>query len=275
MNRQESPDSFLPLPRTRAIVLDVVRWSRRVPSFPVEQTWDVNELSRLRNRCNSQPDQTADSDPRFPAHRVSWAALFLRAYALACRDYAPLRQSYHGFLWGRIYQSAHVGIAISVNRRVDDHDQLYFGRLGDTDQLNIRAIQDQLNYFQYHDPQVAFRQQYQAARLPRLLRDLIWWWRLEVDYRNRNQRIGSASLSTLAGHGAYNRHHPCLLTSSLSYGPIDAKGQTLVTLQCDHRVMDGVQACQALKCLKDHFEETVRNELSDMLQKHAELTRTG
>lgn len=265
MIKTDSDSGFVPIPRSRTIVLDVVRWARRVPSFPVEQVWEAQTLSALRTEFNSQSPASNHADPRFSAHRISWAALFLRAYGLACRDFPPLRQTFHRFPWGRVFQSDHVGIAICVNRNIEGQDRLYFGRLEAVDSLSIREIQDRLNYYQYHDPQTAFRQQHLAAGLPRPLRDLMWWWRIEVNCRRTAQRVGTASLSTLAGQGFYNRNHPCLMTSSLSYSPLDSRGRTTVTLQCDHRVMDGFQAGQALTCLRHHFLDTVLGELQSQL----------
>ena len=44
--------------------------------------------------------------------------------------------------------------------------------------------------------------------------------------------------------------HQSFLTTSLTYGPLDEQGRSLVTLLCDHRVVDGIVAARALADLE-------------------------
>jgi pyruvate/2-oxoglutarate dehydrogenase complex dihydrolipoamide acyltransferase (E2) component len=69
--------------------------------------------------------------------------------------------------------------------------------------------------------------------------------------------LGTGSISVLAAQGVYNRLHPCILTSTVAYGPMQADGRMWVTLQCDHRVVDGVAAAEALNL----FETVLKNDL--------------
>jgi hypothetical protein len=67
----------------------------------------------------------------------------------------------------------------------------------------------------------------------------------------RATRIGTFSLSTLAGFAATNRFHPTICTTSLSYGPLQGDGRCLVTVIADHRVLDGAAVAKALARLED------------------------
>ena len=78
----------------------------------------------------------------------------------------------------------------------------------------------------------------------------------------RVSRIGTFSLSTLAGCGATNRFHPTLCTTSLSYGPLDAESRCLVTVIADHRVLDGVTVARALARLEDVLAREIATELT-------------
>jgi pyruvate/2-oxoglutarate dehydrogenase complex dihydrolipoamide acyltransferase (E2) component len=79
--------------------------------------------------------------------------------------------------------------------------------------------------------------------------------------RKRAARIGTFSLSTLAGMGATNRFHPTICTTSLSYAPLDADGNCLVTLIADHRVLDGAVVARALIRLEEVLCHEMRAEL--------------
>jgi non-ribosomal peptide synthetase component F len=50
---------------------------------------------------------------------------------------------------------------------------------------------------------------------------------------------------------ATNRFHPTICTTSLSYAPLDADGNCLVTLIADHRVLDGAVVARALARLEE------------------------
>ena len=68
-------------------------------------------------------------------------------------------------------------------------------------------------------------------------------------------------MSTLAGQGVLNRGHQTFLTSSLTYGPVDERGWVVVTLLCDHRVVDGMVAAQALADLEAALRGPIAEEL--------------
>jgi hypothetical protein len=72
-------------------------------------------------------------------------------------------------------------------------------------------------------------------------------------------------MSTLAGQGALNRWHPSVLTSSLSWGPLDEAGRSLVTMIYDHRVMDGMAAARGLGELEKILHGAIATELETMV----------
>ena len=106
-----------------------------------------------------------------------------------------------------------------------------------------------------------FRRQLRFSRFPTWLRRLGWRIGLYADMGKRAKRFGSFSVSSLAGLGTLNRLHPSIHTTSLTYGPLDERGRSLVTLICDHRLIDGVAAAQALHALQEALGTTIANEL--------------
>lgn len=232
--------------KDRGVILDLVRYASKVPSFPVERRVDMGSLARARSNCG---------------RRVSWTAVFIRAYGLASRAMPDLRQIYVPWPWPRLYQSQTCVIAVAVNRKLPHGDRLFFGRVHSPDHLSLSQIQAELDNFQVGEIAKVFRTQYRAAKMPGFIRRFGWWWRMDVDYKNRPRRSGTGSISALAGQGVTNRLHPCITTSSFSFGPLEADERSLVTLQCDHRVMDGITAARALNSLCDYLSGQVLEEL--------------
>ena len=69
-------------------------------------------------------------------------------------------------------------------------------------------------------------------------------------------------MSTVAGEGADNRSHPSCLTTSLTYGPLNAAGVMRVTLVFDHRVVDGAPLALGLARLEAILNGPVAEELA-------------
>jgi hypothetical protein len=63
--------------------------------------------------------------------------------------------------------------------------------------------------------------------------------------------------------------HQTFLTTSLTYGPLDEIGRALVTLLCDHRVVDGMVAARALGELETVLRETMVSELKALSSQRA------
>lgn len=233
----------------RALVLDVVSLAKKVPSFPVERWFDLGELAAERSAS---------------ATRISWITLFARAYGLAGRDVPQLRQCYINWPVPRVYQSPYSVISVAVNRQTEQGERLLFGRLRFPEQRSLVEIQAELDDYTQGDINKAFKQQMFTSMIPTWIRRIGWWWRLQWSVTQRARRIGTGSISVLASLGVSNRLHPCILTSSLSYGPQEPDGRMWVTLQCDHRVIDGVVAARALNAMHEYLRGDVLQELREL-----------
>jgi hypothetical protein len=160
-----------------------------------------------------------------------------------------------------MYEHDHSVAMLAMNRREGDADRLFWGRFIRPEQTPLGTLQDQLDHYRSADVDVAFRKQIQLARLPLPLRRLIWSWNLCGGGAQRAKRLGTFGLSTLAGQKAINRFHPTITTSSLTYGPLDASGGTLVTIIYDHRVVDGAYMARCLEELEAELRGTICQEL--------------
>ncbi|MCC6509822.1 MAG: hypothetical protein IT423_11985 [Pirellulaceae bacterium] len=234
------------LTSSRALVLDVAHLAKKVPSFPVERWFDMSAIAAARAQA---------------APRISWVTLFVKAYGLVSRQMPQLRTHYLKYPIPHFYQAPGSVISVSINRFYEGHDRLFWGRFQHPENLRLVDLQNELDGYCQGDVNHVFKRQMVAARLPTLIRRLGWWWRMNFQPHNRARRLGTGSISVLAGQGVYTRLHPCILTSTLAYGPMQADGRMWVTLQCDHRVIDGVAAAEALNMFESVLNSQLLSEL--------------
>ncbi len=231
----------------RALVVDSCHYARRIPLFPIERQLDLARLAELRTRA-----------PR----RVSWSVLFLKGFALVAARHAALRQTFFRWPWPHLYEHPLSVATLAISRQYLGEERLCWGVFSAPERASLAELQERLDRYQSDPVEKAFRRQVQLSRMPGPLRAI--GWRLSLDFSGvkRAKRLGTFSMSSVAGQGAVNRFHPTILTSSLSYGPLDSAGRALVTLICDHRVLDGKLAATALQELETVLQTTVADELA-------------
>jgi hypothetical protein len=197
------------------------------------------------------------------SRRIGWAALFLRAYGLAGLEIPELRQVFMVYPWNRIYEHPHAVASISIHRDDPDHGgkRLIWARIGDIESKNVDTIQHELDRAASGPLNEVFKDGYRVERLPTPLRRLSWWIGMTWQGRQKAKKIGTCSISTLAGEGVLNRAHPLIVTSSIAYDRCDAEGNCLATLLCDHRIIDGVLAAKILGRIEHHMNNRVVEEL--------------
>jgi hypothetical protein len=115
----------------------------------------------------------------------------------------------------------------------------------------LPLLQHSIDRFVTRPVEDVFKRQLELEGVPAWLRRTILRWNMRSTSPKRATRIGTFSLSTLAGFAATNRFHPTICTTSLSYGPLEGDGRCLVTVIADHRVLDGAAVAKALARLED------------------------
>ncbi len=237
----------LSFPRNRRLVLDICHAAKTVPTFPVERSFQLGDLRDARDRAGT---------------RISWVALYTRAYGLVCQAIPELRQMYAAYPSPRLYEHPHSVASISVYR--DDPNggkRLIWGRIDNAEGTSLVEIQRRLDNVACGPLSEVFKDGIRVERLPAFLRRFSWWMAMNWQGRQRAKKIGTFSISTLAGENSLNRGHPLVVTSSLAYSRCNASGSCLVTLLADHRVLDGMLAAQSLGLLETMLQNQVLEEL--------------
>ena len=234
-------------PRHRVTVLDIIRVSQSVPSFPLVRTMQLGELSQVRKACST---------------RIAWSTLFARAYGIVCEEIPELRELYVGYPYKHLYRHPNSVASLSVHRKDDaGNERLIFGRWNNPGSRDLADLQQQLDSFSNAPIADVYREGLMLENCPALLRRFAWWWLTNWSGRNRAKHIGTFSISSLAGQGALNAYHPLATTSSLAFGPIGTDGNCEVVLICDHRTLDGVLGAKSLKMLESILSVQMLDEL--------------
>jgi hypothetical protein len=248
----------------RGCVSDVARLAQEIPLFPVERTMPLGPLAAARAAVG----KTASAEHPACTMRIGWAAVFLKAYALVSREMPVLRTwLVRGFPGPRLATAAESVATLAVNRVEDGEDRLFWARLAAPDAKSLPEIQQFIVDCATKTVEEMFKRQLQLEMVPGFLRRTILRWNMNSFSRKRAARIGTFSLSTLAGMGATNRFHPTICTTSLSYAPLDDDGNCLVTIIADHRVLDGAVVARALARL----EEVLCHEMLEELRGLADV----
>src|SRR5712692_1205570 len=106
MSEMEEP-RWLRFPRNRRSVVDFLHFSRKMPLQPLTRVCRLQPLADLR----------AQATPR-----VSWSALFMKAYGLVASRFPVLRQTYMTWPWAHLYQHPVSVGSLAISRQLDGEE---------------------------------------------------------------------------------------------------------------------------------------------------------
>jgi hypothetical protein len=240
----------LRLSPARAMVLDVLHYSRKIPSQALARDCRLGRLVGLRK---------AGAGPK-----VGWAALFVRAYALLSCRHAVLRQCYMPWPWPHLYEHPHPVGRMTVSRPHDGEDRVFFAHCDRPDLMTVGDVQAWVDNVKSAPVNSIdkFRQQVTFSRVPTPLRRIAWWVTMNLSGNTRAERCGTFALTTVGSAGAHSIHPPSITVVTFTFGPIDEAGNVRVTMVYDHRVLDGLAVADFLRELEEILEGPVADELA-------------
>lgn len=241
------------VPASRRLTWDLLKFHREIPLCAHDRQMDLTEISAARSEC---------------ALRISWPAIFIRAYALVAQEIPELRQTWYVWPWAHLYQHNSSVAALTVQREINGEPWLFWGLIRSPETLSLPEIQERIDEFRTQPVQAVFEKQWRLAHLPTSLRRVVWWWNLKVETKKRATRLGTFFLSTLSGQGVEIQTPPSIQTGCLTYGPLNENRRARVTLAYDHRIMDGMLVATILQRLETVLNTTLSSELRSLGQPH-------
>ena len=237
------------IPRSRSLVVDILRIHQRNPTVAHNRYMRLGELADVRSRSSV---------------RISWSALFIKAFAEVSSRKPTLRQTWRTWPWPHIFQHQESVANLAVSRQHDGNDWLFWGLIRSPEQRSLTEIQSAIDAFNNEPVGDQFQKQLKLSGLPVIARRLIWWWNLNVAGEKRGKRLGTFSLTSISGCGAEIQHPPTVMTAGLTFGPLDQHGQMKVTQVYDHRLMDGSFIANRLIELEQQLTGSVLAELREL-----------
>lgn len=245
----ESRGRSLPLSAPRRFVGDLVHFARKVPSVPVSRVMDVSSLIVPRQSHASRP---------------SWSVLFMKAVGLVAAENPQLRRALMTFPGSRLYEHHESICALAIERNYRGEEGIFVGLFRAPECQSLAELDHALQWYKNTPLEDVglFRQTLRISAIPQPVRRFLWWSTLAVSGQKRAKRFGTFGLSSYGSLGAESLHPMSPLTTTLTYGPIDASGRVCVKLIYDHRVLDGAYIARRLGEIERTLQGAIRDELA-------------
>jgi hypothetical protein len=218
------------------MVVDAMYFSKSIPLVAVERSMPFAELAKARR-----------SHPEPPP----WGALFAKAFGLAAREYAELRQTYFSFPFPYLYEYEESAVGIAHELTLGEELVVLLVRIRNPDKMPLIAFRYKIAEVIDAERQRGFYGRFAlVSYLPFFLRRPLWWLTLNVP-RFRKRFCGTFAITSVGSLGADLLTPRAPVTSLLTYGPLGDDGKLKVRLLFDHRVYDGATAARVLARIEE------------------------
>lgn len=238
----------LKLSLPRRFMGDLLHRAKRIPSIPMERRMELGAVVAARASWE---------------RRISWCAIFLKAYSIVASRRPELRRAFLGFPWGHIYEHPVNVATFSLERRYQGDDAVFFARIPQPERLSLECLDATIRAYKQAEIETvdSYRHALLLSRFPTPIRRLVWWLGLETDGRYKAYFFGTFGISVVASFGAAGLHILSPVATTLNYGTFDDAGQIDVRIVYDHRVLDGATVARAMVALEDVLLTEIAEEL--------------
>jgi hypothetical protein len=220
----------------RRFICDLMAAAKAIPTIPVQRRMNLAAVVAARKGSPLHP---------------SWLAIFTKAYAKVAAAVPEMRRAYVKFPTHHLYEYPTSLASIAFERMYRGENAVFIGLIKDPARLPLADLHRLIRSYQEVDVEQCkdFQRMLQVSRLPGFLRRMLWWVSANVG-RQRGNYLGTFGVTAYSALGAESLHPLSPLTTTLTYGVIDADGGVDVRIIYDHRVMDGATVARALKSLE-------------------------
>ena len=244
------PGRWIRMSATRRFTNDLLAISHGIPTVPVQRVMHVAPLVEARAAVPNRP---------------CWPAIFLKAYARVSDRTPELRRAYVGLPWPHLREYPKACVSIAVEREIDGELGILYGKITAPAERSLLEVHARVR--RYAEAPLsdvkAFRSVFRLAYVPRFLRRLGLWLALNTPGM-RPKFCGTFGLTVYSALGAESLHPIAPVTTTLTYGVIDADGRVSVRLIYDHRVLDGSTVARALGQLEAELNGAILQEMRSL-----------
>lgn len=273
--KKDSRFSVSWLSRWRWNVLDLIQVCNRgvVPTYlfcDIDMSW----AEHLRAELLKQ------------GHKTTVTAILVKAIAIAQLKHPDSRTAM--LPWGRTVTFNDIVAGFTVEKVIEGQAAVYFGAIKDPHVKSVEQIACELKDYADRDPreipQLAVEHRF--AKMPWFFRRFILW--LGVRYpRVRLRYLGATfGISSLGKYAIKALIPPCVSTSTFGIGAVESRavvrgGEVVVrpimsmTLNFDHRLIDGAPAARFLNDIRLLLEGGLAEHLGDerqVLESHGDVS---
>ncbi len=211
--------------------------------------------------------------------RITATALLLKAIGIAQRAHPDTRTAMLPF--GRTVVFNNIVAGFTVERFIGQQPTLFFGAIEKVDSKTVAEIAEELRTHAEEDLEKVWHMRIQEkfTWMPWLLRRLILWIGLQNPAIRLKCLGATFGLSSLGKFGLKAMIPPCVSTSTFGVGAIEKRPvvkdgkieirtMMTLTLNFDHRIIDGAPAARFLsdvqKLMEGGLEKYVQEELHEL-----------
>lgn len=228
----------------RRVTIDMLALTRDVPTIPVQR------------EINIAPVVSARAER---ADRPTWAAIFIRAFALTAMKHPELRRVFVPGRTPHLWESDSNVAMVAIERQYEGEPVVFIARIKSPENRSLAEIDAEIAHFK-NDPIESigpFQRTILLGRFPGFLRRFILARRLRCSGAKRVERSGNFGLSVYSALGSESLHPLAPVTTLVNYGVIGPDGSVTIRFIYDHRVTDGSVIARAQRTL----EEVLRGEI--------------
>jgi hypothetical protein len=228
---------------------DVVHFGRK--SHVVAGNWTINVAAAAAARRRRHPP-------------VGWGAIWVKAMALASRQWPELRSAYLPYPWPHLYLHPHAVATLVVERTWNSRRAVFFDQIRCPERLSLEDIDVVVKGLRKRPVESVggYRRLIRFSRLPRLVRRAVWGFSLRWCGRLRSRYFGTYSVHSFPVRGAQVMQSTTPISFSLIYGLPGPDGDVLVQLLMDHRIVDGLTAHRVVRAIEAAMKTDIVAELT-------------
>lgn len=232
------------LPLHRRWMSDIMHFGKRAHVVAGNWTVDVATVAAARRRARPAP---------------GWGAIWVKAVALASRQWPELRSACLPYPWPRLYRHPHAVATLVVEREWRGRSAVFFDQVQRPETLSLHDIDVILRGLRRRPVESVggYRRLIRYARLPFVLRRPVWTFALKWSGRLRSRYFGTFSVHSFPVRGAEVMQSTTPISFSLIYGLPDAAGNVRLQVMMDHRLLDGLTAHRIVRAI----EAAMKNEI--------------